>query len=150
MPEYLETTVDKFIFRVAADRLYSSDGIWVQEAGEGGRVRVGLSDYLQQHVGDVAFVHVKVPGTRLTVGDSFAELETIKANLDLYAPINGTLFEINKSLDLNPEIINQDPYGKGWVAVIEAVNWQADNVKLLDPHGYLSAMRAQAEEELNK
>jgi len=149
MPEYLETTVDKFIFRVATDRLYTTDGVWAQQTGEGGRVRAGLSDYLQQRAGDVAFVHAKPLGTKLVPGDTFAEMETIKANLDLYSPIQGTLIEINKSLDLMPEIINQDPYGKGWVAVIEADDWQADRAKLLTPQEYLSAMRAQAEEELN-
>ena len=64
MPEYLETTVDKFIFRVATDRLYSRDGVWVLEPAEGGRVRLGLTDYLQQRNGDVAFVHLKPVGTR--------------------------------------------------------------------------------------
>ncbi len=61
MPDFLETTIDKFIFRVATDRLYSPDGVWALETG-GGRVRIGLTDYLQQRNGDVAFVHVKPVG----------------------------------------------------------------------------------------
>ena len=85
-----------------------------------GRVRVGLTDYLQQLNGDVAFAHVKPVGTKLAVGDEIAELETIKANVSLFAPVSGTVVEVNPDLDLSPEIINQEPYGKGWLAVIEA------------------------------
>ena len=148
MPEYFETTVDKFIFRVASDRLYSPEGVWA--LAEGSRVRVGLTDYLQQLNGDVAFVHVKPVGTKLAAGDEIAELETIKATVSLISPISGTVAEVNPDLDLSPEIINQEPYGKGWLAVIEAANWETDRTKLLGPQAYLSAMRFQAEEELKK
>jgi len=152
MPEYLETTVDKFIFRVATDRLYASDGVWAfwVESQGNGQVRIGLTDYLQQLNGDVAFVHVKPVGTKLAVEDEFAELETIKATVSLFSPVSGTVVAVNPDLDLSPEIINHEPYGKGWLAVIEATNWQSDGAKLLDPQAYLSAMRSQAEEELKK
>jgi glycine cleavage system H protein len=145
--EYLETTIDKFVFRVATDRLYSPEGVWAQ--CEGNRVRVGLTDYLQQRGGDVAFVHVKPVGTKLAGGDEFAELETIKANQSLFLPLSGTVAEVNSSLGVTPEIINEDPYGKGWLAVIEAADWESERARLLDPRAYLSAMRSQAEQELN-
>jgi glycine cleavage system H protein len=147
VPEYLETTIDKFVFRVARDRLYSAEGVWAQS--EDGRVRVGLTDYLQQRGGDVAFVHVKPVGTKVAGGDEFAELETIKANQSLFAPLAGTVVEVNSSLGTAPEVINEDPYGKGWLAVIEAVDWESERARLLDPQAYLSVMRSQAEEELN-
>jgi glycine cleavage system H protein len=145
--EYLETTIDKFVFRVATDRLYSRAGLWARR--EGGGVRVGLSDYVQQRGGDVAFVHVKPAGSQLANGDEFAELETVKANQSLFAPLGGTISEVNENLGLTPEVINADPYGKGWLAVIAAADWDADTAKLLDPQAYLSVMRSQAEEELN-
>ncbi len=148
MPEYLETTVDKFIFRVALDRLYSPEGVWVLT--EGSRVRIGISDYLQQRNGDVAFVHLKPVGTGLAVGDEFAELETIKATVSFFAPVRGTVVEINADLDLSPEVVNQEPYGKGWLAVIETTDLEADRANLLGPQLYLSAMRSQAEEELKR
>lgn len=152
MSEYLETTVDKFIFRVATDRLYSPDGVWAfwVESPGNGQVRIGLTDYLQQLNGDVAFAHVKPVGTQLAAGDEIAELETIKATVSLISPISGRVVEVNPDLDLSPEIINQEPYGKGWLAVLEATNWEGDRAKLLDPQAYLSAMRSQAEEELKK
>ena len=152
MAEYLETTVDKFIFRVATDRLYNADGVWVLwvESQGNGYVRVGLTDYVQQHNGDVAFVHIKPVGTKLASGEEFAEIETIKATVSLHAPVAGELVEINSALDLTPEIINQDPYEKGWLAVIRAANWEADRGQLLDPQEYFSRMQSQAEEELKK
>jgi glycine cleavage system H protein len=143
--EYLETTLDKFVFRVATDRLYSADGVWVR--AEENRVRVGLSDFVQQRGGDVAFVHVKPVGTKLADGDEFAELETIKVNQSLFAPLCGTIVEINASLDLTPELINQDPYGKGWLALVEAADWEADRAGLFNAQVYLKVMRAYAERE---
>jgi glycine cleavage system H protein len=147
MPEYLETTVDKFVFRVATDRLFSPEGVWVQ--AQGNRVRVGLTDYLQQRNGDVAFAHVKPVGTKLVTGDELAEIETVKANVSIFSPIGGTVLEINSALDLSPEVINEAPYDKGWLAVIEATDWESGKAKMLTPEAYLSAMRTQAEQELN-
>jgi glycine cleavage system H protein len=149
MPEYIETTVDKFVFRVATDRLYSADGIWVLQVGEGKSVRLGISDYFQQRAGDAAFIHVRPAGNRIEIGDAFAELETIKANSDLYAPLRGAIKNTNDLLEKTPEIINQDPYGQGWIAEIDADDLPADRIKLLDPQEYLSAIKAQAEKELN-
>jgi len=152
MPEYLETTVDKFTFRVATDRLYSPEGVWVfwvQPEGSG-RVRIGLTDYLQQHSGDVAFVSVKPPGTKVAAGDELAELETIKMNLSLPAPVSGTVVEVNPALELNPELVNQDPYDKGWLAVLETASWEAERAKLLDPRAYFSVMQSQVDQELKQ
>ena len=152
MPEYLETTVDKFTFRVATDRLYSPEGVWVfwvQPEGSD-RVRIGLTDYLQQHSGDVAFVSVKLPGTKLAAGDELAELETIKMNLSLPAPVSGTVVEVNPALELNPELVNQDPFDKGWLAVLETASWEAERAKLLDPRAYFSVMQSQVEQELKQ
>jgi glycine cleavage system H protein len=147
MQEYLEATLDKFVFRVATDRLYTPDGAWAQP--QGNRVRVGLTDYFQQRNGDVAFVHVKAVGTKLAGGDEFAELETVKTNQSIFSPVGGTVVEVNADLGLSPEIINQDPYGLGWLAVIETANWEIARAKLLDPHAYLATMRSQAQQELN-
>ena len=147
MTEYLENTVDKFIFRVATDRAYSREGVWAIDAGVAGQVRIGLSDFAQQRNGDATFVHLKPSGTRLAEGDEFGELETVKANLSLIAPLAGRIVEINGDLEANPENINQDPYGKGWLAVVEAADWQAARARLLEPAAYLEVVRAEAEEE---
>ncbi len=148
MPEYLETTAGKFMFRVATDRLYTREGVWaLPEAG--GRVRLGLSDYPQQHSGDVAFANVKAAGSRLAAGEAFAEIETIKARADLGAPVGGTIVEANSALNRSPELINQSPYEGGWLAVLEPAAWQQERGKLLDAQAYFGVMQAQVKEELS-
>jgi len=154
MPEVLETTVDKFVFRVATDRYYSSEGVWVaplpQGEGAGVRVRIGLSDFLQQRSGDVAFAEVKPEGTVLATGDEVAVIETIKVNISLTAPVSGKVVEVNPAMETAPEAINKDPYGEGWLAMIEAADWEADRARLLDAQAYFALMKGQAEEESKK
>jgi glycine cleavage system H protein len=150
MPEYLETTVDKFTFKVARDRLYTPDGVWVLPVKSEGsqRIRVGVSDFFQQHNGDVAFANVKTPGTSFGAGEELGELETMKVNVGLPSPVAGTIVEVNSALGPTPEVVNQDPYGNGWLAEIEVKDWEVDRAKLLDAPGYLTVMQTQAEEEL--
>lgn len=148
MPEYLETMVDKFTFRVATDRFYTSEGIWA--LAEGNRVRIGLSDFLQQRSGDVAFAEVKPEGTAVAAGDEVAAIETIKVNIALSAPVSGTVVEVNPAMETAPEQINQDPYGEGWLAIFEANDWEADHEKLLTPEKYFEIMKRDAEEEAKK
>ena len=148
MPDFLETTLDKFTFKVATDRFYSSEGVWVKE--ENGRVRIGLSDFVQQRSGDVAFADIKVAGTTLAAGDDIANIETIKVNITYTCPVNGKIVEVNLAMSDAPEAINQDPYGAGWLAVMEVNNWEAERTKLLDPQAYFKVMKGQAEEETKK
>jgi glycine cleavage system H protein len=148
MPENLETTVDKFTFKVAMDRVYSSEGVWVKK--ENGQVRVGLTDFVQQRSGDVAFAEVKPVGAALKVGEELANIETIKVTISYASPISGKIVEVNPTMDTAPETINQDPYGAGWLAVLDAVNWDNEKGNLLDPQSYFELMKDQAEEETKK
>lgn len=149
MSEFLETTADKFTFRVAIGRYYSPEGVWALwlQPEEDGRVRVGLTDFLQQRSGDAAFLSVKPPGTRLQAGDELAELETVKVNQSVPSPVGGTVLEVNPALELTPEVVNADPYGEGWLAVIQAASWDADRARLLDDRAYLSVLQEQIEQE---
>ena len=88
MPDFLELAIDKFIFRVATDRFYSPEGVWAKP--EGSSIRIGLSDFLQQRSGDVAFAEVKPTGTELAFGDEVAVIETIKVNISLGSPVSGS------------------------------------------------------------
>ncbi len=152
MSEFLETTVDKFTFRVATDRLYTRDGLWVLwiPPQTDSRVRVGLSDYLQMHSGDAAFVTPKPVGTRLEVNDDFAELETMKINMALPSPVSGTIVAVNEALEEKPELVNQSPYENGWLAEIDATSWEAGRAALLDPRAYLDVMLSMVQEELKQ
>ncbi len=148
MPKYLETTADKFTFRVATDRLYTAEGMWILPEQDGKRVRVGLTDYLQQRSGDVAFANVKPMGTALMAGESFGEIETIKAMVDLHAPVSGKIIEVNRGLNAGPEAINQSPYEAGWLAVLEPEEWWAERTTLLGPAAYFALMEAQIHKDL--
>ncbi len=149
MTEYLELTVDKFTFRFATDRYYHPEGVWALPEG-GGRVRIGLSDFAQQSGGDVAFAEVKPVGTTVAFGDEVASVETMKTDIVVPAPVGGTVAEVNPALEMSPEVINEDPYGKGWLAVIEAADWEADRARLLDAQAYLERVREAAEEEMRR
>lgn len=148
MSDFLETTVDKFTFKVATDRYYSGEGVWAK--AEGDRVSLGLSDFVQQRSGDVAFADVKPAGTVLAAGDEVAVIETIKVNITYTSPVNGKIVEVNPAMEDAPEAINQDPYGTGWLAVLEVADWEAERAKLLEPQAYFTIMKGQAEEEVKK
>lgn len=148
MPEFLETTVDKFSFKVATDRTYTAEGLWVSAAGN--LVRLGLTDYLQQRSGDVAFVEVQPAGTTVASGDELATLETIKVNTSLTSPVSGKVAQVNPALESAPELINSDPYGEGWLVVVEATDWATDQSRLLTATQYFEQMKQQAEQDVKK
>jgi len=148
MTEFLETTIDKFTFKVATDRFYSTEGIWAKP--EVNQVRIGLSDFVQQHSGDVAFVEVKTVGAEVAFGDEVATIETIKVNISLSSPVTGKIIAVNPAMSVTPEVINQDPFGAGWLAVVEATDWEADKARLLDQQAYFAKMKQEAELAVNK
>jgi glycine cleavage system H protein len=148
MAEYLEVTVDKFTFRVDPSCLYSSEGVWARI--EGGRVRLGLSDYVQQRSGDIAFIDVKPAGTVLALGDEFVSIETVKANVMLESPVSGKIIFVNPALEIKPELINQAPFGDGWVCEVEADNLAADRQRMLDADAFFNKMKNEAEEEVRQ
>ena len=143
----LRVTVDKFVFRVARDYRYNNEDVWAMRVDN--RVRVGLTDYLQQKSGDVAFVNLKEIGTQLGVNDELAALETIKVDLVIPAPIAGKIVALNDALSAHPELVNSDPYGAGWLVEIEPSH-PADFDALLDAETYLPQMQARAELEREK
>ena len=96
---------------------YSTDHEWV--AVDGNRVRVGITDYAQNALGDVVYVQVPRLGAEVMAGDSFGEVESTKSVSDVYAPVSGTVVGVNEGLADTPEILNSDPYGAGWLCEIE-------------------------------
>jgi glycine cleavage system H protein len=144
--EMMELTVDKFTFRVPNGLYFSKDGVWVRL--EDGLARLGLTDFVQQRSGDMAFAEVKAVGTALKLGDEFAAVETIKVNVALPSPITGEIVETNRALEQAPELINQDPYGKGWLAVVQLMDWESDKARLLSAKAYYALIRQEAESEV--
>ncbi len=100
------------------DLRYTREHEWVRDEG-GGRARVGITDYAQYALGDVVYVDVPEVGTRVTASQPFSEVESTKSVSDVFSPVTGTLVERNALLDERPELVNDQPYGDGWLAVIE-------------------------------
>lgn len=144
--ESIRVTVDKFSFLFPKELSYSDAGVWV--AVEGRRARLGLSDFAQQRNGDIAFAKVKAVGTQLKPGDEFAEIETVKVNESLPSPVQGIIVEVNAALEEAPELINQAPYGKGWLTIVELSDWESDHQHLLDAEAYAALVKDQAETEI--
>jgi glycine cleavage system H protein len=102
---------------VPEDLRYTADHEWARV--EGSRVRIGITDYAQDALGDVVFVQLPEPGTAVAAGASMSEVESTKSVSDVYAPVTGTIVEVNGELTDAPQRLNDDPYGEGWLCVIE-------------------------------
>ena len=96
---------------------YTSDHEWV--AITGSRVRVGITDYAQDALGDIVYVQVPATGSTVSAGDAFGEVESTKSVSDIYAPVSGSVVAVNEALANAPESVNSDPYGNGWLCEIE-------------------------------
>jgi glycine cleavage system H protein len=118
---------------VPEDLRYSRDHEWARL--EDGRVRIGITDYAQDALGDVVFVQLPEVGTEVAGGASLSEVESTKSVSDIYAPVGGTVVEVNAELGDAPQRLNDDPYGEGWICVIEVTDAAALD-DLLDAEGY--------------
>ena len=102
------------------DLRYSSDHEWIRRDGE--VITIGITDYAQDSLGDVVFVEQAEVGQTLAASDTFTEVESTKSVSDIYAPISGSVIEVNPALESTPELLNSDPYGEGWICRIEVAN----------------------------
>lgn len=101
------------------DLRYTKEHEWVRDEGDG-HVRVGITDYAQDALGDVVYVDVPDVGTSVTANQPFSEVESTKSVSDVYAPVTGTVLDRNPLLEDRPELVNEQPYGDGWIVVLEA------------------------------
>jgi glycine cleavage system H protein len=119
---------------IPADLHYTAEHEWVR-VGEGGRVRLGITHFAQDALGDVVFVSLPELGRSVAAGDPLGEVESTKSVSEIYAPIAGEVVARNDALESNPDLINSDPYGEGWIAEITPAG--ADPTSgLLDAAGY--------------
>ena len=118
---------------VPDDLRYSADHEWARV--EDGKVRIGITDYAQDTLGDVVFVQVPDVGTKVEAGAAFGEVESTKSVSDVYAPVAGTVVEVNPDLVDAPNRLNEDPYGEGWICLIDPDDPSAVDA-LLDAEAY--------------
>lgn len=102
---------------IPAELRYSSDHEWVRV--EGATATIGITEYAQDALGDVVFVEMPDAGLAVSAGESFSEVESTKSVSDIYAPVTGSISEVNAELESQPELLNSDPYGAGWICRIE-------------------------------
>lgn len=125
-----------------AELKYSKDHEWVK--ADGNRVTVGITSFAVEQLGDVTLVTLDVkPGDEITAGKTFGTIESVKTLSDLYAPLDGKVVEVNEALDASPELVNEDPYGKAWMLVVEVADASALGA-LLDAEGYAEHVKASA------
>lgn len=116
---------------IPADLKYTKEHEWVRI--EGDTATLGISDHAQEALGDIVFVELPEPGRALTPGDAFAVVESVKAVSDVYAPVGGEVIAVNEMLEGEPEKINTDPYGSGWIVQIKM---SGETAELLDEAAY--------------
>jgi glycine cleavage system H protein len=115
------------------DLKYTREHEWAR--AEGDRATVGITHYAQEALGDIVYVDLPAVGTAVTGGEAFGEVESTKSVSDIYSPVTGTVVERNDELDKSPELINSDPYGQGWLVVVEMGD--ADELdQLMDADAY--------------
>ncbi len=124
---------------IPEDLRYTTDHEWVR--GEGETLRIGVTDYAQDALGDIVFVTLPEVGSQVAAGDTCGEVESTKSVSDLFAPVSGTVVERNEALDASPELVNSDPYGDGWMLTIRPDDPAAADA-LLDAAGYQAALGA--------
>ncbi len=115
------------------DRRYSKEHEWVRV--ENGRASIGITSFAADELGDIVFVELPEPGSQLGQLQAFGVVESVKAVSDLYAPVSGTVLEVNDALRERPELLNADPFGEGWIATVELAD-PAELDNLLDAEAY--------------
>ena len=125
--------------KIPADLKYTEDHEWVRV--EGDTAVVGITDYAQNELGDVVFVEIETEGEELEQGDTFGTVEAVKTVSDLFMPVGGTVSEVNPALADDPELVNKDPYGKGWMIKI-ALNDAGEIDNLMSADDYKKMIEA--------
>ncbi|MFQ5470602.1 MAG: glycine cleavage system protein GcvH [Gammaproteobacteria bacterium] len=119
---------------IPSDFKYTKSHEWIKEL-EDGALRIGITDHAQDLLGDMVFVELPEVGSVFNAGDDSAVVESVKAASDVYSPVSGEVVSVNEALNDSPELVNQDPYGDGWLMSIKPSN--ADELaELLDADGY--------------
>jgi len=146
--DFIEMTYDKFIFRVKNSYLYHPDECWVKRDGD--LVTVGVTDFFQKTIGDVIFIELPGAGTELTKGDEAGMMETIKVNVTVVSPVSGTIKEVNSGLGDNPQWVNTEPYGEGWLFKMAPSDWETDKKELMEAQAYFTRMKEKISNEMLK
>jgi glycine cleavage system H protein len=144
---HLEVAHDKFLFKVPASGfVFNENDVWAQVSTDGGRARIGISDFAQQQLTDISFVGLPTIGAEVEQFGDVGYVESAKATLELVSPVSGRVVAVNSALSDASETINQDPYEKGWIAELELKDFAADRELLIDGPAYVEIIKNKAAE----
>jgi len=129
------------IMNIPENLKYTKDHEWLRIKGDTGYV--GITDFAQSELGDIVFVEIETVGETLRKGDAFGTVEAVKTVSDIFMPVSGEILEMNSELEKNPEFVNTDPYGKGWMICIKIIN-PAEINDLLSPEEYRNLLGGQS------
>ena len=121
------------------DLQYTQDHEWLRRSGDSDEVTIGITDFAQEQVGDVVYLELPAPGSALTAGEPFGEIESAKTVAELFAPISGELIEANAELEDRPELVNESPYGDGWIVRVRCSDLSELDA-LMDAAAYLAQL----------
>ena len=148
--EYFKTKRDKFTFKVpVSGYLFNENDCWIKPTGDG-LALVGITDFLQNNAGDVLYVNFPEVGKTFDIFDEIGSFESVKTVLDVIAPAGGKIVATNPHLNEEPELMNTDPYGKGWFVQIEPSDLEEDKDLLHDGPAYFEYMKGKIEQEMKK
>jgi glycine cleavage system H protein len=145
--EFYELQFDKFRLRVPKGYWYAGYDTWVRL--DGNEAIIGVTDFFQTKLGDIVDV-TPVEQDSFEQDDVFATLESIKAAVDLTIPASGTVVQFNHALDSHPELIEQDPFGHGWIVRLHLTDWEGDRAMLLSAEAYFQLMQEKVDKELER
>jgi len=130
-------------YEIPAHLHFSKDHLWAHI--EGDKVKVGLTDYAQKALHEIVFIDVTAAGLTVTQAQALGTVESVKAVSEVLSPVSGEVTEVNGKISSNPELVNKDPYGEGWIAVIKSPNIDVDLKNLMTAEQYAAYVKQQLE-----
>jgi glycine cleavage system H protein len=146
--DFFQEVADKFIFTVKKSFLYTENDVWIEMRN--GKAKIGITDFLQRQGGDAVFVELPQKGKIVRRGDEISSFETIKAVVSITSPFECTVTEVNSTLNDKPELINEDPYGEGWLVLVSPSHLEEDKQYLMTAEKYFELMKSKIKDELGK
>ncbi|MFB0559767.1 MAG: glycine cleavage system protein GcvH [Candidatus Lokiarchaeia archaeon] len=144
MNEVIKIAAGKFFVKIPVGLFYSEHDTWVKRGSE---VVIGITDFFQLTLGDVLFITLPEEGSEIVTVEEIGEIESIKAVLEICSPVNGKVLKVNPKLEENPEFLNNDPYGEGWLLRVEPSDLEADLSKLMNAEQYAKLVENKVKEE---
>jgi glycine cleavage system H protein len=146
--DFYQEVADKFIFKVKKGLLYTENDVWIKIQDDGSLI--GITDFLQRRGGDALFVELPQKGKTVKLGEEISSFETIKAIVSVTSPLDGAVAEVNSTLNDKPELINEDPYGEGWLVLVSPSHLEEDKQYLMTTEKYFELMKSKIKDEQRK